>query len=379
MTTEEILLCLLRNEICGKELLADFDLTDKIIDLYRLSKRHDIAHLIGDALFRNELLPENKVGEAFKEQMMLAVLRVEQQTAELERIKQAFEDAKIPYIPLKGAVIRGLYPKAWMRTSCDIDILVKKEDIKKATHSLIEIGFETDGKENFHDIHFYNGNIHLELHFSICENDKRLDAVLSKVWDHAEKVGDYEYAELPEFYLFHHIAHMAYHFVGGGCGIRPFIDLWILKQRGFYQEEKLLPLLEKSNLVKFYQSVCKLTGVWMNSEKHDDLTLQTERYILSGGVYGTSGNANAAGAAKSKGKRKYLLKIAFPPYKIMCIIYPSLKKRKILLPFYYIHRIFAKLFGKDRQKVKAKIDNTMSQSQEDILSVGRLLEELELK
>ena len=35
-----------------------------------------------------------------------------------------------------------------------------------------------------------------------------------------------------EFFLFHCVAHMAYHFVlGGGCGIRPMIDLYVMKQK----------------------------------------------------------------------------------------------------------------------------------------------------
>ncbi|MBP5467413.1 MAG: nucleotidyltransferase family protein [Clostridia bacterium] len=377
MTVPEQIFCLIRNEIYGTPLPADTEYD--IRKIYILSRRHDLAHLTGGALLCNKILSDGKAYDAFKDNVSFAVLRVEQQTAELKKIKQTFDGAKIPYIPLKGAVLRQYYPEPWMRTSCDIDILIREEDLNRATDTLIASGFETDGKKNFHDVHFYSDDIHLELHFNIYENNKQLDAVLSEVWDYAEKVGDYEYRELPEYFVFHHIAHMAYHFIGGGCGIRPFIDLRVLKDENFYSEEKLLPLLEKCNLIKFYRSVCKLADVWLDGGRHDDLTLQMEEYILRGGVYGNSDNANAAGAAKSKGKRKYLLKIAFPPYKTMCIIYPSLKKRKILLPFYYIHRIFAKLFGKDRKKVKAKIDNTMSQSEENILSVGKLLTDLELK
>ncbi|MBO4594615.1 MAG: hypothetical protein J5697_02805, partial [Clostridia bacterium] len=91
---------------------------------------------------------------------------------------------------------------------------------------------------------------------------------------------------------------------------------------------------------------------------------------------------SAVGAATSKGKRRYLLRIAFPPYKVMRNIYPSLVKHKILLPFCYIHRIFVKLFGKDRKAVKKRnkerIKITMSQSKENISSVTKLLTDLGL-
>lgn len=379
MTTERILFCLLRNEICGTDLPADFDLTDKIGQVYRLSVRHDIAHLTGDALFRNNLLPENKIGDAFKEQMRMAVIRVEQQTAELQSIEQAFDDAKIPYIPLKGAVVREMYPKSWMRTSCDIDILVREKDLERASDTLSGNGFKTDGKFNYHDISFYSENIHVELHFNICENIKQLDGLLSEVWDYAELLNGNEYREMPEYYVYHHLAHMAYHFLSGGCGIRPFLDLWILKAKGFYNEVKLLPLLEKSNLVKFYLAVNKLIYVWLKDDKYDDITLRMAKYVIVGGVYGSAANSYSVGAATSKGKKRYLLKLAFPRYKIMCIIYPSLKKYKILLPFYYLHRIFIKTIGKDRKKVKSRIVGAMSQSKERIAKINSLLSELELK
>ena len=379
MTSEELLFYLLRFEIKGEKLPDGFVLTDENVrELYRLSKRHDIAHLIGDALFRNNLLTNDKAKDAFKKQIALAVLRVERHTEELKNVCATLDTANIPYILLKGSILRNYYPEPWMRTSCDIDILIHENDLERATEALKRSGFETDGKRNYHDVHFYCGDIHLELHFSILENDENSDAVLLKVWDYAEKVGDCEYRELPEYFVFHHIAHAACHFLAGGCGIKPFVDLWILKRKGFYEEEKLLPFLEKCGLAKFYDSVCKLTDVWLNGKEHDDLTFRMEKYVLSGGVYGNSENASAAGAAVNKGKRKYLLKVAFPPYKTMCVIYPSLKKRKLLLPFYYIRRIFGKIFGKDRKRVKGKINSAMSQSKENISSVSKLLTDLGL-
>ena len=377
MNIMEEIFSLIHNEIDKTPLPNNIEYDIKRI--FIISKRHDIAHLTGDALLRNNLLTESKVANAFRQQIIMAVYRYEQQNDVFIKICKIFTDAEIKFVPLKGSVIKKLYPNPYMRTSCDIDILVKKEDISKATSELLKNGFETDGKRNYHDVHFYYGNIHLELHFNICENIKQLDGLLSQVWGYVEPVSGYEYREIAEYYVYHHIAHMAYHFLGGGCGIRPFIDLWILKEKAFYDEEKLLPLLENSNLVKFYRAVSKLIDVWFKGDKHDDTTLRMEKYVLIGGVYGTASNSYSVGAATSKGKKKYLLKLAFPRYEIMCIIYPSLKKRKILLPFYYIHRVFIKVFGKDRKRVKEQISGTMSQSKEMIAEINSLLNELELK
>jgi hypothetical protein len=48
---------------------------------------------------------------------------------EFERICLVLEKAKIPHIPLKGSVLRKLYKEPWLRTSCDIDILVQEETL----------------------------------------------------------------------------------------------------------------------------------------------------------------------------------------------------------------------------------------------------------
>ena len=380
MTTKEVLFYLLRNEIKGERLPDDFNLTeDETVKLYRLSKRHDLAHLIGDALFRVELLPKGKVADAFKRQISVAVLRYEQQNAAFERIRNIFNMAKISFVPLKGVIVRQLYPKPWMRTSCDVDILIHEEDIERATKLLNDNGFDTGEKKGSRHLSFYYGNFHLELHFHICENNERIDELLTNVWDYTERISEYEFGQKPEFFVLYHIVHMTRHVLSGGCGVRPFIDLFLLREKEFYREEELLPLLEKIGLIKFYRAACGLADVWMNGEKYDELTLRMEKYVLEGGVYGTAENANTVGAAASKGRVRYILRLTFLPYSTMCVIYPSLKKHKILLPFYYIHRIFVKLFGRGRKRAKGRISMTMAQSDENLSFVSGLLDDLELK
>lgn len=379
MTAEEVLFRLLKNEICGTELPMDFDVTGKEKDLYRLSRRHDLAHLIGDALLRNNLLSDDKIKAVFKKQMVSAMYRYEQQNAVYLDIQRIFNDEKIEFIPLKGLVVRDYYPKSWMRTSCDIDVLIKQNDVKRATSVLVKNGFQTDNIRHYHDYSFYFGETHLELHFTLCENNKQLDKLLSQVWDYAEQSDGFKFQETGEFFVAHHIAHMAFHFMNGGCGIRPFMDLWLLKHSDFYSEDLLRAMLDGNRLTAFYKAVCHLSEVWFGNEKHTDLSLKMQDYIIRGGVYGSSVNSTPVGIARNDGnKLKYLLKIAFLPYRNMCVFYPSLVKHKILLPFCYVHRVFIKLFGKDRKKVKGHINMVVSNSDESVANAKELLNELEL-
>ena len=51
-----------------------------------------------------------------------------------------------------------------------------------------------------------------------------------------------------EMFYFYHIAHMAKHFEEGGCGIRPFIDLWTLDNIKDVDHDKRDELLSRGNL-----------------------------------------------------------------------------------------------------------------------------------
>lgn len=380
MTTEQVLFHLLRYEICGTSSLSEGDFSFDPVALYRLSKHHDVAHLVADALSKLSLMPEDEqIRSAFEKAQMMAVYREIQLTTATQRIREALCRAQIPFVPLKGAIIRSFYPEPWMRTSCDIDILIHEDDLDKAEMGLTEIGFTTNGKRDYHDVSFYDGDVHLELHFSIQENMEQIDGLLSNVWNHTELFDDMEYRETPEFYLFHHIAHMCYHFVAGGCGIKPFLDLWILRKNGYCTEENVFPLLQKCGLIPFYSAVNDLTDVWLEGKEHTELTEQMETYVLSGGVYGNSENGNAAGAAQKKGRFRYLWSVAFPPYRTMRLIYPSLRKLRFLLPLCYFHRFFSKLFGQDRKRVRMRWKGVINQDPNKIQSTEALLQAVGLR
>ena len=110
---------LIASEVCGKEIdKSKYTLTDEgLAKLYKLAKSHDLAHLVGDALIKNNLIGDGKVKAKFQKQMMLAVYRYEKINYELGRLHKVLNEAEIPFIPLKGSVIRQYYPEPWMRTS----------------------------------------------------------------------------------------------------------------------------------------------------------------------------------------------------------------------------------------------------------------------
>lgn len=334
---------ILRSAVCGYELTAAEKEAVRGADIEKLKElaaAHDIAHLVAYGLDRSGLGGADDKNEIFK-----AAYRYEQLNYELQCVCKTLEAAGIPFMPLKGSVIREFYPEPWMRSSGDIDVLVKESDLEKGIAVLTEkLGYR-DGGRWTHDVSLYSpSGVHIELHFDLVEDSyaQASREVLAGVWDCALSANEGSYRKLmtdETFYLYH-LAHMAKHFEHGGCGIRPFIDMWILENRVEHSNEKRDSLLDKAGLLKFANSCRKLSEYWLCGAEADGIILQMADYILRGGVYGTLENGFAAQKGKKGGKLGYVISRAFPPLSAMSPRFPKLKKYPFLLPFFWIYRMF---------------------------------------
>lgn len=376
MDTKEALLYILRKTVMKND-NGLLDVSECEFDhLYSLAKMHDLAHIVGFFIGENRVLADDGVLKSFEKDLNAAVMRDSRLEYAREITYGFLKDAGIAFVPLKGSVVRDFYPETWMRTSCDIDILVREDELEKALAVLTENGFTTDGERDFHDISVYLGNTHIELHFNICENIPRVDGLLKDVWSYVQSTDGSQCCMTPEYFAFYHIAHMCYHFIRGGCGIKPFIDLYLLKNSGYYNEDKLFCLLDKCELHTFYEKLCELNEVWFGSANHNDITLTVEKYILEGGTYGTLENGSAVSSAYNKGKASNFFRIVFPNYAAMCNYYPTVKKHKITLPFFYIKRIFSRLTGKGSdvvfrmRTIATQNETALSNAREMLKSLG---------
>ena len=374
---------LIGNEICGEKidaaLFADFTETDAV-RLYRLSNYHDLAHVVGDALIKNNLINEGEAKERFGKEVFKAVYRYEKMRFEHGEIRRVLEENKIPFVPLKGAVLRSYYPEEWMRTSCDIDVLVKEEDLERAITAITDALGYSLGDKNYHDVSLMSGNgVHLELHFSIKEHIDKLDAVLCRAWEYASPVkdGGYEHAFTKEFFIFHQYAHAAYHFLSGGCGVKPVLDIFVMKNDP-RDEEKLNAMLSEAGIAVFADKLNALASAWFGGGEYESVTEEMEKYVISGGVYGNAVNHTAASRAKKKSKAGHIASRIWLPYRDLVIQYPSLKGKRILQPFYEIRRWF-RLFKRStlkRSVNELKINREMSEDK--VSAAGDMLKELGL-
>ena len=347
MNKEKLLLALVRNVICGETVSEETTAvcTPEMLDeVYALAHKHDLKHLVGQAVSKMTL-PESETLNKCKKAAMQAFLRYMQQSHEYTRTCAVLEEANIPFIPLKGSVLRDYYPEAWMRTSCDADILVKEEILDTAVALLTEkLGYRAGGKSD-HDVSLYAASgIHLELHYDTIQERYEVNGcreVLAQIWDHAapKEPGKNHLWLTDEMFYFYHMAHMAKHFAVGGCGVRAFLDIWIMNHKMSFDKEKRHALLKEGGLLQFAQAAESVSEYWFSNAKPSEMDIAVSDYILRASLYGDKANRAALGQAKSGGRLKYLLtQRVFMPYDYLKDEYPILKKKKYLTPVYQIVR-----------------------------------------
>ncbi len=300
-----------------------------------------------------------------------------QETA-IKTLRKILDKHSIPYILLKGAVIRDLYPEKELRTCCDVDILVHHEDLNKAIDYIEkESDFKTK-ETGYHDISMVNKYVHLELHFSVKVNSENLDARLEKAWDHSFNTNEgckFDFSS--EFQVFYIISHMCHHFLMGGLGVRPFIDLWYLRNKTSYDENKVLELCDNCSISKFYKECVHLSEVWFESKVHTNTTIMLEKAVLCGGVYGSRDFGYAVRQSNSHGI-KYIFKRFFPPsYQVREFYEDMTEKRHSIIYLYFLR--LKSWFQKDRRKeLKKQFDGILSVDKKQLEFTDELLNELGL-
>ncbi len=382
--TNRILFALLRCALSGNMLTEQARgacTDDEISILMRIARKHDIAHLVAHGLDRNGLLTDSN--KEFGKEIIAAMYRSQRLSFDFQNICTALEAAQVPFIPLKGAVLRQLYPEAWMRTSVDVDILIHEADLDRAAAALLETCCCTCEKKGSHDVLLWTkSRLCLELHYSLLEtgNQSSYAPLLAEVWSYAVPRPGYVYwQEMDDaMFYFYHLAHMAKHFEGGGCGIRPFIDLWILDQQPEVHAGKQNELLQSGGLLQFAEAARKLSRVWLAGEDHTALTAQMEQFIIRGGMFGSMENSVVLQQQRKGSKVKYLLSRIFLPYDTLKFQFPCLQKHKWLTPLFQIVRWFRLLLPGRGKKALRELTRSSQITEAQAQNMQQFLENLGL-
>lgn len=273
----------------------------------------------------------------------------EGQMAMLGRLFAAFEERQIDYLPLKGVLLKGIYPMPEMRRMGDADILFRREQYEAIKDVLTEMGFTFD-YETDHEAVWKHPSLLLEMHKRIVpRRDQDLYRYFGNGWAHA--VADTEhphrYGFTPEMQFVSLFVHLVKHYRGGGIGLSHMIDLWVFRRHHSELNEAVIRAeLDKVYLGEFYANVWETLLVWFESKEATEKTDFITNVIFENGVYGTRERAHLsyvakAGHGEKAHKNSYVakwLRLVFPPKRTLQTKYPVLRRCAVLLPVIWVVR-----------------------------------------
>ena len=374
--TQEALLSIIRFEIAGTPLPDGFAVPD-MDALLELSERQDVTHLVCDALLRNGIPCGSKT---LTDRFYAAIWRVEQMDHEMKSMSDLFERHGIDFIPLKGSVLRGLYPERWMRTSSDIDLLLRKEQEKEAEELMVrELGYEYDTDHEYihHGTLFSPVNhVHVEPHWVLFHDTHSRSScfeVFDRVWERAvpDPAGNGHRYMLSDADVYTYlVAHMEKHFhQSGGCSVKGLLDLWLMDRIPDADREGRDRMLRTVELTRFEDRIKDLIYCWMEGRPAENE--QLEQFILQGTLFGTA-RTNAEMQAARKGRLGYMAGRIFLPLSQMKLLYPVLEKHPALLPVMWIRRL-GKAAGKNsRHRIEEQVKTTLVADKEYLRSLREL-------
>ena len=347
-----------KDKVCGMDLAA----------LYRYARRHTLAAITYDAL---ELLGSS-IGEGLralaKDDTVVSVLTKWKESrdkalrknlmldAARKKLFQYMDAEHIWYMPLKGAILKDLYPRQEMRQMADNDILFDAEYEAAVKDYFVREGYEviSYAKGN-HDVYekepVYNFEMHTSL-FGEAHNEvwaeyyKDIQSKLKKSDNH------FQYSFTDEDFYIYFIVHAFKHFDGCGTGIRYFVDSYVYQNAknldwGYIEEE-----LDKLGVLAFEKTFRSVSmKIFGKGEDVSQLSEEEYRMLCDSMFAGTYGNLQSGIGKKlhkiqgnedritKNTKAKYIIGRLFPPMSYYKAYYPFIYKTRIFIPFFVIFRM----------------------------------------
>lgn len=345
-------------------------------EIAAIAKKHSILNMVYYGAANAGVNSADEVMQGLFMYSCTVVAKSTQQLYELDRVFKAFEENGIDYMPLKGSILKKMYPKSDMRSMGDADILIRTSQYHKAMPIMADLGFH-QGSESDHEYIWKNKSLLLELHKHLIPSyNKDYYAYFGDGWGKARLCEGskcrYEMSREDQFiYLF---CHFAKHYRSGGIGIKHLTDIYIYRKAcPDMDEDYIVAELKKLVLDEFYGNVLKLIDAWLAGGEFDEKSEFIMNIIFDSGAFGNAQNQAvslavreskvAGGSKKAKGKR--IRQIFFPSLKTMKIRYHILDKAPILLPFMWVVRGFDVLLFR-RKNIKRNTKNLKDLTPENI-------------
>lgn len=364
--TLKILRCAYNNEPYLPCALIDFK------TIYKIAKTHGVVNLVYSAVSTIENI-DTEVLNLFKKEVAKNNAVLATQEHYLTQIINEFNQNNIEFILLKGSQIKQLYKHPHWREMNDIDILYRNNKNVKTVMENIGITLKTE--TDYDDHYVLPPHLIVELHKKPSEIEE-FNNYYNNIFEKANLVTNYQKALSNEDLLIYTILHAYRHFIKGGIGIKPIIDIYVIKSQNNFNEDYVKGEMQKLNLLTFYNKFVYLANVWFNNAKSNEFYDTLTEFLFGSGAFGSKKHNVAEGINKQGSKPKYLLNRAFPPANELLISYPILKKSTLFLPFVWAIRLIKAPFKKSARK---ELKYAKAIKKQDNKLYNKLLTELDIK
>ncbi len=340
--------------------------------LFDFSFRHSIANVVYVALTKlgADVPPEQL--RKFRREHSIGIYREAVQTEEEHEIARAFERAGIDFMPLKGCVLKALYPSPDLRSMCDIDILVDNSKLSLINELLCGMGYTCVREGELFGDYEKKPFMRVEIHGRLFDNGAQLyddyfgtDFRRTRTadgWVHRREFSD------DDMYVFL-MAHLAKHYFLFGTGIRSIADIKIFldAKRSTLNFDYVRGEMKKIELDEFACEMEALSECWFGEGEKRDMSESISDYLFISGVYGNKDNAytkELVQSSKGKGglrakKIRFIFRYIFPRRSFMAANYPRVAKAPALLPYYWLRRIHSAVFKGGRKAAMKRIRMVM--------------------
>ena len=335
--------CAVREEMPDPARLEDVDL-DALLDL---AAKHMLTAVVATALESARL-----GNDRTREGIARAAWRAAQFEAEWEPVRVELEAAGIWYCPLKGMVIKDLYPAYGMREMGDYDILFDPERAEDVREIMERRGFITQQfSRGCHDTYHKQPILNLEMHRKLFTKsfDHRIDTYFAQTKGRLIKDEDNTFGyhmDVDECYL-HLVAHEHKHYADGGTGLRSLLDTYVyLRAYADALDWDRISTTAHSIGLADFEVKNRLLARQLFVADCDSLSDEEQcalNYIAESSVYGTIEHTVFNHVRREgngiRGKVHYLRSRLFPSIEALQEVYPAFFRRRVFFPALFVYRI----------------------------------------